>query len=417
MPARTPQGGAMILGMDDLVPTGTATVAIAVVAVLAVALVLTTIVMRRRAARSAGTAADGAPLAPTPSSGSAPSTGSPFAAPPRPTEHRLARAEAAAERAVDLLRGFRATSPAPLALDLAVAMEATVSAWLLDERIGAAEVLSLLHPPSRRPDPRSAAIAATLRSLLDGDEARAWDIATTTAAALGVEVDHGVAAPTAACVVSPGSLAGEVGAALAVGDATSLQEAAGPAGRLLLATWPARSWRLDRIPLMVSPSLAVATVPDGTPSEHELQLVLLRAVEDAARRQLAVEQALTDLQHRYLDVATAEHGGDPGEADRTTRLAGALLHRPVVSLAELAAGGDPDPWSSTVDLARRRGWTRPVVDADGTTRWLAVEVVRTAWAALSRPVPPPAPEPTIDLREAAAPDLGMAAPGGRRPTD
>ena len=332
---------------------------------------------------------------------------------------RVVRATAATERAIAALRAAHDQRPDPTPRALAVAIEAAASGWLENRRITPDEVVRLLDPDRTGADPMTLDIADGLLDLLEGHDANVWDLALAFAERLGHPhvartSDHYGDESVASTLVE------QVAAVAALDQSDFVGRLGGIVGRGLLASWPARTGRLDRLPLIVSPSLAAAAdgLSDTSVDPSDLIVGLLAVMEDAAMRMMRSEQGVAALRRRYLDEV-----GRPASPSRTKfadkssptarwfaddpttidvldrRLVDLIVGSPVVTTALVATELDVDSDRArlALDGLAERGWLERLDDAaTGSTRWLAREVVDYA----TRPFAPeysPVDPVTIDL--------------------
>ncbi len=332
---------------------------------------------------------------------------------------RIVRATAATERAIASLRAVHDERPDPTPRALAVAIEAAASGWLENRRITPDEVVRLLDPDRTGADPMTLDIADGLLDLLGGHDANVWDLALAFAERLG----HPHVARTSdhyGNEAVAGTLVEQVAAVAALDQSDFVGRLGGIVGRGLLASWPARTGRLDQLPLIVSPSLAAAAdgLADTSVDPSDLIVGLLAVMEDAAMRMMRSEQGVATLRRRYLDEVgrpaspsrskfadkssptTRWFADGPATIDAVDRrLVDLIVGSPVVTTALVATEleVDSDRASVALDGLAERGWLERLDDAaTGSTRWLAREVVDHA----TRPFAPeysPLDPVTIDL--------------------
>jgi len=332
---------------------------------------------------------------------------------------RVVRATAATERAIAALRAAHDQRPDPTPRALAVAIEAAASGWLENRRITPDEVVRLLDPDRIGADPMSADIADGLLDLLEGHDANVWDLALAFAERLG----HPHVARTSdhyGNEAVAGTLVEQVAAVAALDQSDFVGRLGGIVGRGLLASWPARTGRLEQLPLIVSPSLAAAAdgLADTSVDPSDLIVGLLAVMEDAAMRMMRSEQGVATLRRRYLDEvgrpASPSRSKFADKSSPTTRwfadgpatidvvgrrLVDLIVGSPVVTTALVATEleVDSDRARVALDGLAERGWLERLDDAaTGSTRWLAREVVDHA----TRPFAPeysPLDPVTIDL--------------------
>lgn len=340
------------------------------------------------------------------------------------TDVRIAKASAAAESAIARLRAAHDERPDPTPRALAVAIEAAASGWLENRRITADEVVHLLDPERTAADRVSLAYSEGLVDLLEGHDRNLWDLALAFAERLGHP-----AVPRHAGHYGPpelsSSLVEQVAAVVALGESDFVGRLGGIVGRGLLATWPARTGRLEAMPLIVSPSLAAAAgdLASGSVDPTDLIVGLLAVMEDAALRMMRSEQGVAVLRQRYLDEVNeplvvghakfadksapttprwvVDHTEALDHVDRD--LVELIIGSPVVTTAVVAAelGVDHDRAVAALTGLAERGWLTRLDHEPGPLdffgeRWLAREVLDQA----TRPFAPdysPLDPVTVDL--------------------
>jgi len=337
---------------------------------------------------------------------------------------RIARATERAERAIAELRTHVERSGDPEHRPLSIAIEAAASGWLENRSTSHDEVVRLLDADRTGADPTAAAYAVGLTALLEAGDRNLWDLALEFAERLG----HPHVPRPAGHYGPPGtaaSLVEQVAAVVALGESDFVGRLGGIVGRGLLASWPSRAGHLDRVPLIVSPSLAAAAgeLGDATLDPTDLIVGLLAVMEDAALRMTRSEQGVAAVCRRYRDEVAQPAGphrpkfADPSEpiahrwimttpetlASRRNgaerRLVEEIASNPLVTVAavEEHLHVSADTAASAIAALAQRGWLTPLAGGEGSVRrWIAAEILAQA----TRPFSPdrsPIDPLTVDL--------------------
>ncbi|MFN8051351.1 MAG: hypothetical protein U0Q22_07950 [Acidimicrobiales bacterium] len=304
------------------------------------------------------------------------------------SDPRLVRAAAAAERSLGLLRSFRASSAHPMSRSLAIAIEAAASGWLSDPTVTPDDVTRLLGVDDAPPRPICTSVATALAELCEHEEAPLGRLVTTVLSHVEGASPSALAAAAHDERSSPRGLLAEAASVVALAAEPLLAPNGWLVGRALMSAWPVRSWRLDSVPLVVSPSYALLHDDVADRSHDAAMGEVLSIVEDASLRMLRSEQDLSALQRTYLDALNDDPAFPGGDASHE-RLVHALFADPVTSIEAVGAALEPDRTSGhaaarrAIDAMVERGWLRPT---DGGDRWVADGVIATA----TRPFAPDA---------------------------